>query len=388
MVKRINSEAVVEEIYREAFESEIVIYGAGHYGAITRQYLQKKYNTDIKCFAVSSKKFVESAENRIDQILTIDEVFDLNSECILIIAVSEQKQSELIDIALKKGFLKIYLVLNEFLAYMKSELKVNKLKPLSLLNFEVHITDHCNLNCRGCIHFSPLSEESFLSIEEFKKDFRQMHELCGENVSQIVLLGGEPLLHPQITDFLYIARQYFKKCDLILLTNGILLDKMDEHFWQACNQNCISLKCTKYPIKVNYELFEKIARNYGVEITYQNDLEEGEKMMFKFPFDLQGTQPIKWNYEHCTRSNFCITLKHGKLFTCPLAAHAHIAKDFFDLDMELSNDDSIDIYKVHSFEEITKFLVTPKPFCRYCNIKVIPEQQKWSVSTKDFEEWF
>lgn len=359
MIKKINSDKVVEEICGESSGNGVIVYGSGHYGKIMRQYLKEKHDVEIECFVVSSEEHIGqgNTENIKEKIFAIDKIAQDKRDCNLIIAVSEQKQEELLGLALKLGFTKIYLVLNEFLGFMIAQLKFDKLEPRKMLNFEVHITDHCNLNCAGCIHFSPLSEESFLSLEEFDRDFEQMHRLCKDKVSQIVLLGGEPLLHPQITDFLYTARKHFNKCDLILLTNGTLLGRMDESFWHACVENHISLKCTKYPIKLDYEFLEKKAESYGIEITYQNDVGEGEKMMFKFPFDLTGTQPIQWNYEHCTRSNFCITLKHGRLFTCPLAAHAHIAKDFFGLNMELSKDDSIDIYKASDFNEITKFLV-------------------------------
>lgn len=388
MIKKIYAETVMEEICKALPETEILIYGAGNYGTITGRYLKEKYGVKIKCFVVSSKKQIDYKEDRLQEVYAIDEIANENCQNILIVAASEQKHPEMVQLASKLGFEKIYLVLNEYLSYMKSELRTDRLKPLSVLNFEVHITDHCNLNCRGCIHFSPLSEESFLSVDEFERDFVQMKRLCKDRISQIVLLGGEPLLHPQIADFLKISRKYFKKCNIILLTNGTLLDRMDDEFWNACQINNIILKCTKYPIKVDYESLERKAKTYGLEITYQNDMGEGEKMMFKFPFDLQGTQPVQWNYEHCTRSNYCITLKHGRLFTCPLAAHAHIAKDFFHLDMELSEEDSIDIYKAESFEEITKFLITPIPFCRYCDIKTMAEQKQWGVSQKRFEEWF
>ena len=59
---------------------------------------------------------------------------------------------------------------------------------------EHHITDHCNLKCRGCSHFSPLAQEWFESVEDFKKDFSQLASLMPVNI--IRLMGGEPLLHP------------------------------------------------------------------------------------------------------------------------------------------------------------------------------------------------
>ena len=36
------------------------------------------------------------------------------------------------------------------------------------IRFIVDIVDHCNLNCKGCGHFSPLASKSFLDIETFE----------------------------------------------------------------------------------------------------------------------------------------------------------------------------------------------------------------------------
>lgn len=40
----------------------------------------------------------------------------------------------------------------------KFENAIRNLTPLSQLQFEVHVTEHCNLNCRQCAHFSPLAK--------------------------------------------------------------------------------------------------------------------------------------------------------------------------------------------------------------------------------------
>ena len=33
-----------------------------------------------------------------------------------------------------------------------------------LEKIDIHLTDHCNLNCKGCTHFSPLAEDFYLLI--------------------------------------------------------------------------------------------------------------------------------------------------------------------------------------------------------------------------------
>ncbi len=79
-----------------------------------------------------------------------------------------------------------------------------------LLRFNVDIVKHCNLNCVGCGHFSPLASIEFLSPIEFEMDCKRLAFLTEGIIERIELMGGEPLLHPRILDFMQISRHYFK----------------------------------------------------------------------------------------------------------------------------------------------------------------------------------
>lgn len=113
--------------------------------------------------------------------------------------------------------------------------------PWSLLKFEVHLTDKCNLNCKGCMHFSCLCEETnLLDIHIYENDCKRISELTKGKIDNILLLGGEPLLHPNVKDFLIITRKYFPEISIPnrigiidLVTNGILLHKQSDDFWET-----------------------------------------------------------------------------------------------------------------------------------------------------------
>jgi hypothetical protein len=60
---------------------------------------------------------------------------------------------------------------------------------------DLHLADHCNLNCCGCDNFSPLAKETFADIRVIEKDCARMSELTEGRINEIQLLGGEPLLH-------------------------------------------------------------------------------------------------------------------------------------------------------------------------------------------------
>ena len=247
----------------------------------------------------------------------------------------------------------------------------------------IEITNACNLNCPFCIKNK--RKINYITLDNYKLIISKIKNYTKEIYLHIL---GEPLLHPAIVGFFATVRKYFPYCRVALLTNGTLLGKMDLDFWRACVKYHITLCCTKYPVIVNWMQVENKAAEFGLHIEYHNDVGAGEKTLIKYPFDLDGKQDIEWNYAHCTRSNKCITLKNGKIYTCPMAAHAHLVKDYFNLNIELLEEDSINIYNAKSFEEITQFLVRPIPFCRYCNLKKKSEQIEWQVSKREISEWF
>ena len=89
--------------------------------------------------------------------------------------------------------------------------------------FVLNILDHCNLRCKGCDHFAAIAEERFVPLDDIKKDLAQMSKILNGDVSSIGVMGGEPLLHPQLKEILINTRWFFPKTIIQLVTNGLLL---------------------------------------------------------------------------------------------------------------------------------------------------------------------
>ena len=128
----------------------------------------------------------------------------------------------------------------------KLESEVTKLVPKTIIKFGVPLVEHCNLRCCGCDHFAPLAEQEFADLDAFENDFARLSYLVDGKAEKIGLMGGEPLLHPQVKDFLYIARRHFRKTKIRIVTNGVLLLNKKEDFWKACRDNNIIVEVTKY----------------------------------------------------------------------------------------------------------------------------------------------
>ena len=275
----------------------------------------------------------------------------------------------------------------DFMKNPAASAKIERTTPRKTLEqIEYHLADHCNLSCQGCSHFSPLAQKCFPDVQIFERDMKRLSDLSKGKLKRFFLLGGEPLLNPQIIDFIRISRQYFPDTRISILTNAVLLNSQKEEFWKACNNFNIIISITKYPVKLDFEQMEQIAANNNVELEYYNNTEV-IKTSQRFPLDLTGKQNLKESFCCCSQANTCIFLSNGKLYTCPIAPNIVHFNKFFNKDIPLNKKDGIDIYKAKSIKEILTFLSRPIPFCKYCKVSERSFGHAWSISKKEISEW-
>lgn len=272
--------------------------------------------------------------------------------------------------------------LNPAVYLYRKRLKAKE-KPLM---FEVHLAEHCNLNCKGCSHFSPLAREEFADPEECGRDMARLGELLGDQVSVIHLLGGEPLLHPRICEFLPAAARCFPKARVELLTNGLLLPAMPESFWDACRENRVIIRVTKYPVSAPYGQMEAMAAARHVGFRYFNS-NLSKDTFRKDQYDLRGLRPAYGNYLKCGLAGHCCQLARGRVYVCAQSAYIRHLADYFNLNLKTVRRDSIDIYKAKARDDILRFIRRPVPFCRYCDLSERTSNVKWAVSRRDLGEW-
>lgn len=270
----------------------------------------------------------------------------------------------------------------------QTRLMIEKRTPQpNLKSIAVHLADHCNLNCCGCDHFSPLAEKCFTDVANFEKDIKRYAELSDANLGVLKLMGGEPLLHPELTDFMRISREYLPNTRIEVVTNAIILNIQTAEFWNACKLYNIIIVPTKYPLNTDYEKAEQIAKEYGVKLEYYGNTSEVLKTSYHIPLDPEGQQNPVTNFINCFHANNCVFLKNGKLYTCTIAPNIEHFNKYFNKNIPLTDRDGIDIHKAQSIDEILEFLAKPIPFCKYCNVKGRTFGHKWEISKKDISEW-
>lgn len=254
-------------------------------------------------------------------------------------------------------------------------------KPV-LYHFEVHITDHCNLNCKGCAHFSNLCKPTFADLDEFKADMRRMANLFSA-VHQIYVMGGEPLLHPQVAEFIRAAREPFPNTRIYLMTNGTLVMKMAEEFWRALAETRVILLCDSYPIDLPVDEINAMGVKHGVEVEWTVAREE----FFKIPIDPAGGHDMLSSFQRCQGFNNCPIIRDGRLYPCAYAAFGDVFGGYFGLEgLGAGPKDSISIRDDADPEAVIEFLRHPVPWCAHCDMDS-REFYTWGRSSRKLDEW-
>ena len=252
--------------------------------------------------------------------------------------------------------------------------------PPQLYYLEIHAADHCNLNCKGCTHFSNIVKgEKFPDIKEFSEDMRQLSVLF-HNIEFIRILGGEPLLNPELEKMLEITRFFFSYAKIILVTNGILINNMSNNLIQSIKKNNIQITISVYPpIEENIMQIEKKLVDNKINFQFgerQNHYETCLK--FSKNINRKGDEDQYDSWMKCKRKR-CHFLYHGKLYGCAMPALVTYFNKYFE--QNIVSSPGIDIYDCNmNGKSVLAQLNSPMDVCRYCGRE---EEFDWEQRTKN-----
>lgn len=238
-----------------------------------------------------------------------------------------------------------------------------------LEHLEFHVVEHCNLNCKGCSHFSNITEEKFTDCTLIEKRLNRINKIFGK-VRKIKILGGEPLLHPEITEIIKITRKSVPDTKIMIITNGLLLKSMPDNFFKACVDNKITLEITVYPPAKTHlnNILEKTSK-FNVDVVLS-------PTTFNFCAVLNplGTSNKTETFLNCT-GKFCTILKNDNLYMCSISAYV----DYFNkkFNKSISEGKGINIF-TNTAKEILRYLKKPETTCQYCTNDL--KYFKWATS--------
>lgn len=249
--------------------------------------------------------------------------------------------------------------------------------------FDVNLVDHCNMKCKGCLRFSNLvTEPKFADYEQMIRDWKRIKELFW-GVERLKLMGGEPLLNPDICRYIQAAREIFPDADIMVTTNALLInDKCKSLFETMKKYNCYFDISLYDPLRKKIGDIAKMLDDNGVWYEINDSKGDFYKVMSRTPdYDKDKM------YQACTAKN-CHHLREGRISVCSRPQYAHIVNERYGVNIP-ENDGVWNIYdKDIDAWELDKKLSSSFEACRYCAPPVSYEWGRADDKTAKYEDWF
>lgn len=366
----------------------IALWGAGEFGRYIVEQLKQNSQIRVCCIIdnyvslrnvagmeiVNPVEYMEKYNNKIDFVL----VTFLNG-----ISIRDQLQ--------EMGIAR-WGVVNNFVFLKKLKLNQNIKEEENILwsydrevslpyldILETNVVDYCNLNCKGCSHFSNIFEKGAqVPYEIFERDIKYLSEKI--YIGRFNLLGGEVFLNTRVIDYISCLEKYMPKTYIVLVTNGLLIPGLKQELLLELSKHQVEIEITEYaPTLKIKEQIVKILGQYGIRCLFR----EGIKTFGK-NIDLSGKNSPQKAQLSCRESR-CQFLRNGKIYKCPFSALGNHFFDYYDIPLHF--EEGADIYNenIDWKEILVNLRDMPIELCKYCG----PEERfSWEVSMHpQKEEW-
>jgi len=184
---------------------------------------------------------------------------------------------------------------------------------------EINAVDHCNISCLDCNHASPVCAARVADPEAVCRDLSGLARHYKPDVVKII--GGEPLLHPELPELVRAVRRSAVSERIMLVTNGLLLRKMPSQVWEEIDE----LELSIYP-----ETGHLLARDMPY---IQAMLEKSRTKLsrycyknFRVTFSTAGSRDKELAqriYRTCELARLwgCQSVHEGHFFKCPMSIY-------------------------------------------------------------------
>lgn len=188
----------------------------------------------------------------------------------------------------------------------------DRASSITVRKLEYPITEHCNLRCIHCDHASPLLRPWCVNVQQYRQDLEAAAQVL--HAQEFCVLGGEPLLHPDLLRLLSIAREVRIGDKITLVTNGTMLHKVESDLWKMIDTLWLSV----YPgvkLRPSLEDLHGICSDNGVALDVHRTSSFTRRLLYR---KNPNPESVAWIYERCKLAHewSCYSIYVGRFFKC------------------------------------------------------------------------
>lgn len=175
---------------------------------------------------------------------------------------------------------------------------------------EYHVADHCNLHCDHCCSFSPILKKWFADPVEFESDLRAVRRVVAPQFLKIV--GGEPLLHPELERLLVIAKSLAVGPHIQLTTNAFLIERLTPRGWDSLDMVAVSLYPEPALPKSLIRFIAREGRKRNIEVNWKVQ----DRFTCLDRTEMSDHAEAARTFQECWIRHRCNSIKHGRFYCC------------------------------------------------------------------------
>lgn len=322
-------------------EKEFYIWGAGETGQNFLKEYKGKFN--IKGVIDSNK---EIWNKKIEEFTVFSpDILDIDKTTKVIITVFSPQCLEEIKVILQtKNRIENINYFNHFL--MKRIFHFYAEKKMKLMQIDLMLTNKCTLSCEKClIHMPFFKNPKNYSFDEIKPDIDYIFQYV-DFVGEFHLVGGEPLLCPDLEKFIeYLGERYIDKIgELDIVSNATIIPS--EKLINIMKRYNVKFIMSDYSQSIEFNKKQKLKEiksllnKHSIQIGIRNQKEW---------FDYNGIYELSYSvveekllnlFEFCTCVGKTVTIKDGKAYLCcrqAAAVYGGLFKEYEEDFLDITN---------------------------------------------------
>ena len=239
----------------------------------------------------------------------------------------------------------------------------DKLRSIKL---EYNTVEHCNYACRECSHMSPHMPVRYSGLDVFRADLEALGAVY--HVDRFRFVGGEPLLHPELVEFIRSARASGIADTIEIVTNGSRLDKVPDAVFRDIDYLSISWYDDARCDQARIDRAEDRCREHGTTLKVKR---AGEFRMMQLTEPISDPDLVVDVYQTCqiAHSWYCQTFLDGRFYLCsrPLFTAAYL-KQRNQPAPDLKHLDGVALHEPDLRHRLQAYLSREEPLesCRHC----------------------
>ncbi len=360
-------------------KKKIIVYGHDEFTVMTA-YALNELEIELYSYATEEGEILPNVP-----IMSVYELgaFYEKEECIILLAMGEEKYVETIQLMDRLGIKEVYNIwslLNK-VDFMKSNYsalikrkyfyrerayiyqeKTNHPDGVFCMSIDAMVTERCSLKCKDCSNLMQYYEcPQNLDVAELIKSINVLLTKV-DRIAELRILGGEPFMNRDFVKLIDAFLEENKIWSILIFSNATIFP--DEEILSYLHNKKVVMRFSDYGVlSRNLQQWVLWCEENDVRCdVFKMDNWQDCGKLEKRNYSEEGKRAI---YNTCDCRNIPTILK-GKLYNCPYAANA---ANLMAMDVEDAEKDGLVLDENVSKEEIHAFLYE-RPYleaCGYCS---------------------